>query len=299
MSIILEYLQKIFNNREIALISYLFIFILWTLTQKKIRKSIFGVIKALFAKQIFVSILCLLLYVIIIVYGLWYIDLWNSSLVKDTIYWTFGVGFILMMNSNKALQEKNYFKKFVQENIKLFVILEFILGLYVFGIVAEFILMPIVIFLSALLGFTEASEEHKPVKSLIMNIFGLIGVFYLAYSGFEIYKNFKDFASYDNLRGLIFPAIMTILFLPFAYFYVLYTHYETLFVRVGAFLKDNKTLSRYAKWRILLSVNFSLKKLKLITPGYLFGNCKTKEDIKHEIIIRLKGKYSATDFFTL
>lgn len=284
---VLDYLHKIFNNREIALISYLLIFILWTLTQKKIRKSIFGVVKALFAKQIFVSILCLLLYIIIIVCGLWHIDLWNSSLIKDTIYWTFGVGFILMMNSNKALQEENYFKKFIEENIKLFVILEFILGLYVFGIVTEFILMPIVIFLSVLLGFTETSEEHKPVKNFILNIFGLIGVFYLIYSGFELYQNFKDFATYDNLRALIFPAIMTISFLPFAYIYVLYTHYESLFVRVGFFLKDNKSLRRFAKWRILLSVNFNLKKLKRITPGYLFGDCKTKEDIKHEIIFRL------------
>jgi hypothetical protein len=257
------------------------------LTQKKIRKSIFGVLKALFAKQIFVSILCLLLYIIVIVYGLRHIDLWNSSLIKDTIYWTFGVGFILMMNSNKALQEENYFKKFIQENIKLFVILEFILGLYVFGIIAEFILMPIVIFLSVLLGFTEASEEHKQVKNFLQKIFGLIGVFYLIYSGFEIYQNFKDFATYDNLRALILPAIMTISFLPFAYIYVLYTHYESLFVRVGFFLKDNKSLRRFAKWRILLSVNFNLKKLKLITTGYLFGDCKTKEDIKHEIIFRL------------
>lgn len=284
---VLDYLHKTFNNREIALISYLIIFILWTLTQKKIRKSIFGVVKALFAKQIFVSILCLLLYILVIVYGLWYIDLWNSSLIKDTIYWTFGIGFIFMMNSNKALQEKYYFKKFVQENIKLFVILEFILGLYVFGIVAEFILMPIVFFLSALLGFTEANEEHKQIKNFLLNIFGLIGVFYLIYSGFEIYQNFNDFASYDNLRALTFPAIMTISFLPFAYIYVLYTHYESLFVRLGFFLKDDKSLRRFAKWRILLSVNFSLKKLKLITPGYLFGDCKTKEDIKREIIFRL------------
>lgn len=284
---ILDYLHKTFNNREIALISYLTIFILWTLTQTKIRKSILGVIKALFVKQIFVSILCLLLYIIVIVYGLSLLDLWNSILIKDTIYWTFGVGFILMMNSNKALQDENYFKKFIRENIKLFVILEFISGLYVFGIVAEFVLMPIVIFLSVLLGFTEANEEHKQINDFLLKIFVLIGVFYFIYSVFEIYQNFRNFATYSNFKALIFPVIMTISFLPFAYIYVLYTHYESLFVRIGFFLKDDKSLRRFAKRRILLSVNFNLKKLRLITPGYLFGNCKTKEDIKHEIIFRL------------
>ena len=79
-------------------------------------------------------------------------------------------------------------------------------------------------------------------------------------------------SNYDNLIALIFPALMTILFLPFAYIYVLYTHYYSLFVRIGIFLKDNKSLRRFAKWRVLWSVNFSLQKLKLITPGYLFGD---------------------------
>ena len=117
---------------------------------------------------------------------------WNSSLIKDTIYWTFGVGFILMMNSNKALQEEHYFKKFVIENIKLFLIIEFILGLYVFGIITEFILMPIVIFLSILLGYTEVYEEHKKVKNFLSKIFGVIGIFYVFYSVYEIYQNFKS-----------------------------------------------------------------------------------------------------------
>ncbi|WP_430971803.1 hypothetical protein [Sunxiuqinia rutila] len=290
---ILDFLNKTFNNREIALIFYLFLFILWNLTQKKIRESIFCVIGALFVKQIFISILCLLIYITIVVCGLSLLGLWNSSLIKDTIYWSFGVGFILMMDSNKALQEKHYFKKFLLENIKVFMIIEFILGLYVFGIITEFILMPIVIFLSISLAYTEVYEEHKQVRNFLLKIFGAIAIFYIIYSGFKIYQNFKDLANYDNLRALIFPAIMTILFLPFAYFYVLYSHYESLFIRVGFFLKDNKSLRRFAKWRILFSVNFSLKKLKLITPGYLFGGCETKEDVKHEIVKRLNKNPAA------
>lgn len=289
----LDFINKTFNNREIVLISYLLIFIIWALGQNKIRKSIFGVVKALFAKRIFISILCLLMYVTVIAYGLSLVYLWNISLLKDTIYWTFGVGFILMMNSDKALQEEQYFRKFVRENVKLFMILEFVLGLYVWGIITEFILTSIGIFLSILLGYTEVYVEHKKVKDFLLKIFGVIGLFYVFYSGYKVFQNFKDFENYDNFRALIFPAIMTIMFLPFAYFYVLYMHYERLFGRIDFFLKEEKTLCRFAKWRILLSVNFSMPKLKLITPGYLFGGCKTREDIKHEIIERLNKNPAA------
>ena len=105
---ILDYLNKTFNNREIALISYLVIFIIWTLTQKKIRQSIVSVIKAFMAWKILVSIFGLLLYVALIVFGLFKIGLWDKSLIKDAVYWTFGVGFIIMMNFDKALKEEHY-----------------------------------------------------------------------------------------------------------------------------------------------------------------------------------------------
>jgi len=65
----LDYLNKTFNNREIALISYLIIFILWTFTQKKIRKSFLPVIKSILAWKILTSIFALMLYVVLVVYG--------------------------------------------------------------------------------------------------------------------------------------------------------------------------------------------------------------------------------------
>ena len=48
-------------------------------------------------------------------------------------------------------------------------------------------------------------------------------------------------------------------------------------------LKDDKSLRRYAIRRILISVNFSFPRLKKITPGFLFSQCKNREDIKLEI----------------
>ncbi len=285
---ILDYLNKIFNNREIALISYLLIFIFWTLTQTKIRKSMTGVIKAFLAWKILVSIFILMLYVALIVYGLSKIRLWDTSMIKDTIYWTFGVGFIIMMNFDKALKDKDYFKNLVKENLKLLVIIEFIVGLYVFGLITEFIIMPFVILFSILLGYTEVYKEYKQVQNFLYAIFSILGIMYLLYSGYHIYLDFTNFASFVNFKTFIFPIIMSFLFLPFGYTFALLIHYESLFVRLGFSLKGNKNLRKYAKWRILISVNFSLLRLKRITPGFLFGGCLTKDDIIEEIRKKLK-----------
>lgn len=284
---ILDYLNKTFNNREIALISYLLIFILWTFTQKKIRKSFVPVIKAILAWKILASIFVLMLYVALVVYGLFKIEFWDKSLIKDTIYWTFGVGLVIMMSFDKALKEEHYFKNLVKENFKVLLIIEFIVGLYVFGIITEFILMPFVIIFSMLLGYTEVYKEHEQVRKIVNGLFGILGSFYLIYSVYHIYSGFSEFATTGNLKTFLFPIIMSILFLPFAYSYALLVHYESLFVRLGFFLKDKK-LRRFAKWRILLSVNFSILRLKRMTPGMLFNDCSTKNDIKEEIKNKLK-----------
>lgn len=279
---ILDYLNRTFNNREIALISYLIIFIIWTLTQKNIRQSIVSVIKAFMAWKILISIFVLLLYIALIAYGLFKIGLWDKSMIKDTVYWTFGVGFIIMMNFDKALKEEHYFKNLVKENFKVLIIIEFIVGLYVFGIITEFILIPFVILFSMLLGYTEVYKEHGQVRKFLNGIFGILGTIYLIYSGYHICSDFTGFATLGNLKTFLFPLIMFVLFLPFAYSFAIFAHYESLFVRLGFFLKDKK-LRRFAKWRIILSVNFSILRLKRMTPGMLFSDCSTREDIKNEI----------------
>ena len=189
----------------------------------------------------------------------------------------------------------HYFNNLVKENFKVLIIIEFIVGLYVFGIITEFILMPFVILFSILLGYTEVYKEHGQVRKFLNGIFGILGTVYLIYSGYHIYSDFTVFATAGNLKTFLFPIIMSVLFLPFAYSYALMAHYESLFVRLGFFLKDKK-LRRFAKWRILLSVNFSILRLKQMTPGMLFSDCSTKDDIKKEIKNKLNpvAKYVYT-----
>ena len=283
---ILDYLNRTFNNREVALISYLLIFIVWVLTQKKFRLTTVSVIKAFTAWRILVLIFALVLYIAIIVFGLFKIRLWDKYLIKDTVYWTFGVGLIILMNYDKAFKEEHYFKDLIKENFKVLLILEFIVGLYVFGIITEFILMPFVILFSVLLGYTEVYKKHEEVHKFINGIFVILGTVYIVYSGYHIYSDFTGFATAENLKTLLFPIIMFVLFLPFAYSFSLLVHYDSLFVRIDSFVKDSK-LRRFAKWRVIMSVNFSMIRLKQITPGLLFNGCSTKEDITNEIKCKL------------
>ncbi len=285
---ILDYINKTFNNREIALISYLILFVFWTLTQKKIRKSIGGLVKTLFAWKISLSILILIFYVLLIVYGLAKVEFWDKTLIKDTIYWTFGVAFIIMINFDKALKDEDYFKNIIKDNFKLVVVIQFLVGLYVFEPLTEFIMMPFLIFFSLLLAYTEVYKEYDKIRNVLEVLFGILGVIYILFSGYHIYLDFKKVASLGKLKAFTFPILMTILFVPFGYVYAMLIFYESLFVRLGFSLKDNRKLRRYAKRRIIIYVNLSMSKMRRITPGFLFGGCETKDDIKKELNKALK-----------
>lgn len=275
----IEILNETFNNREIALFFYMMIFIIWMLFTKDIRKSLVNLLKQFFVKEVLILTSCMLAYTYAILFFLSTIKLWDSSMTKEAIYWIFGVGIIILFNSNEVIKEESYFKKIIAEKFKLLIIIEFIVGLYLFGLLFELILMPIVILFSLLLGYTDVHKEHEEVRKFIDLFFGILGFTYLLYSGYNIYNDVTSFATYDNLRLFLFPIFMTFLFIPFAYFIALFIQYEVLFLKIKKSFKDDEIMYRYAKWRVLLSVNISFVKLRRFIPGHLFWGCKTKDDI--------------------
>ena len=129
----IEILNETFNNREIALFFYMMIFIIWMLTTKDLRKSLVLLLKQLFVKEILILTSLMLVYTYVILFFLSTIKLWDNSMTKEAIYWIFGVGFIILFNSNEVIKEESYFKKIIKEKFKLLIIIEFIVGLYVFG----------------------------------------------------------------------------------------------------------------------------------------------------------------------
>lgn len=288
----IEILNGTFNNREIALLFNMMIFIIWMLFTKGIRKSLVNLLKQFFVKEILILTSFMLAYTYAILYVLSTIKLWDNSMIKEALYWTFGVGIIILFNSNEVIKEESYFKKIITEKFKLLIIIEFIVGLYVFGLLFELILMPIVILFSLLLGYTDVHKEHEEARKFTDWFFGILGFTYLLYSGYNIYHDVTSLANYYNLKLFLFPIFMTFLFIPFAYFIALFIQYEVLFLRIKRSFKDDDIMYRYAKWRVLLSVNISFVKLRRFIPEHLFWGCKTKDDIKKIIDNKLDSSKS-------
>lgn len=274
----MKLIQEIFNNREIALIIWLSLAILFFLTKKDIRHSIGGIFKILFSSKILTSIISMLVYSSLIIYCLFELNLWGKSMLKDSIYWVFGVAFILLMNVNDTLKEERYFKKLLRDNFKLIILLEFISNLYSFGFIAELILVPILIIIFALAAYVETKNEDPRVKTFLNTLISIYGIVVIVYTIIEISKDYKSFISIENLRSFIFPLIMIVLFLPFLYFYSLFVLYESFFVRIKISSRDDEKYYKYAKRKLFKICFLNLRKLKKFSKELILWKIKSTDE---------------------
>jgi hypothetical protein len=278
----METFINILNNREKALIIWVLIGLVCILVNKNIRKSFLSLLKALFARKIVIALFVMVSYISLAVFATYKLHVWDISLLKDTIIWGLGTAFIMFMNYDKANTERKYFRKVLLDNVKLVVLLEFIINLYVFNFVVEFLLVPILFVVIGMLGVSGTKKEYKPVKNLLQIILAIYGIFLIIFALVHVVGDFKDFATIYNIKDFLLSPLLTVSFLPFVYFLVLYTTYESLFTRMDIFLRDqNKELIRFAKRQILRACLFNLKKLNRFSMNYTtqLMSIKNKSDI--------------------
>lgn len=201
-------------------------------------------------------------YISIVVLILFKVHFWNVELLKDTLIWTATAAFVVFININKVNNDENYIKEIVLENFKLTIIVEFISNIYVFSLLTEIILFPIVLFLIILLAVSKLEDKNQVVTKLINLILTLAGLILIAYVINKICFNFQDFPLIENLKEFILPVILTLCYIPFVYFLALFVIYQTFFIQINMAFRNKKLLSKYAKYEILKKCNINLSMLR-------------------------------------
>jgi len=249
------------NGREKAVIVWFLIFLFWALSQKNIRTSMLGVLKAFFQKKIITVFLAMFVYIFFIILLFSKLQIWNASLTKDTGFWILGSAFVLLMNVNNATQDDHHFKKILIDNLKLILVLEFIITLYSFDFWIEMLFVPVMFLIVAMGAVAEIKKEYLPVKKLIDYILSFIGIFLIIFAISKVIGDYQGFLTANNLRSFVLPPLMTLAYIPFLYIFALIMAYEMLFVRLDIFLKNDKKLAGFAKQKIFRLCFLNLGKL--------------------------------------
>jgi hypothetical protein len=241
---------QFFNNREKAVIIWSAVFFVWALSRKEVRILARNLLHILFCSKVTVIISAMLFYVSMLVLFYSQIHIWNALLIKETVFWLFGAGFVVLLNATKTYQESHFFRNLILDNLKVVVLLEFISNLYAFGLPVELVLVPMMVFIVGLQAVAESEPKYLLVKKVIDVLMAVIGLTLLVYVVYRVATDFSDLATLENLRGFLYPLLMTLGYLPFLYLFGLFLAYESLFTCISIFMKRNDRLANFTKRRI-------------------------------------------------
>ncbi|MDQ7815577.1 MAG: hypothetical protein RDU14_00965 [Melioribacteraceae bacterium] len=205
-----------------------------------------------------------LLYIYGIIYLFAYVKIWEASLIKDTIIWILFLALPMSMKAVDATKDDDFFKNLFMQNIKVILIIEFIINLYVFNLIIELLLVPFFVFIGALSGYIEVFKEHLTMKKVVEFILGMMGLIIISFFFYKMINDFSSFANWNNLRSFLITPLFSIAFIPIIYFYALFVIYENTFMRIKYFCKD-QSLITLAKWKILINCNIYLRKAKRLS----------------------------------
>ena len=269
--------NQIIDNREISILIWLGVFLIWSISKKEIRKSFISLIKWFFQKSIITLTLILVIYVSVFIYFFYYFNYWDFTNLSDTVIWFFGVAFVMLVNINHA-GEDGYFKKIIIENIKFVVFIEFVINLYVLDLWAELIFVPVLAVIGALWGYSSAFPKYKNAEKFLSCFISILGLGFLVFATYNIIVDFQGFVSTSNLKEYLLPIVFTILIFPVIYFMALYVSYGLLFVRIN-FIVKNPSLAKFTKWRTVFSFQLNLKSLKKWSTKIHTFNFERKDDV--------------------
>jgi hypothetical protein len=289
-------MEKVFDSlstRELAIAIWIIIALIACFFNKNIRQSIFGIFKALLAWKILVSLFIFFAYTTFCVFILYKISLWDITMLKDTVIWTLGFGFVALVNTNK-INDSRYFKNVFFDAIKWTIAIEFIVNFFTFNLTKELILVPIIVLAAMMQAVASFDPKHKQVENLMKNFLLLFSAFIFLFSLYKTIQQHSDLFTFDNFKSFLLPVYLTITFLPFMYFYNLLVKYEELWVRLKFIIRNKKDRKRI-KHRILFIANINIDKLASISKN-IAKPVNVYHDLSNKMIIQIsKGEYIGND----
>lgn len=253
--------MDLFNNREIALGFWSLALLFFGFSLKNLRESMFGVLRASLGAKIVTPVLLMAVYMSCVVFAFYYLNVWEFSLLKSTILWFCFSAVVLSWKYTGSKPEQRQFKKAIIDNLKVVIIIEFVVNAYVFSLWFELSMIPLMAAIGCVSVVAERQEKYAAVASLINWMMMVVGGLLLAHAVVNVMSDISNFWSLDTLREFLLPLGLTTMFLPFVYLFMLYAAYEELFVGIRMGNEKSTRLVWYTKKEVMKRCRFDIAKV--------------------------------------
>ena len=222
------------------------------------------------------------LYIVLIIFLLSKIGLWDTSQLKTTILWALTTAGVSFSRVTSASDDQEFFRNSLKDIFKITLAIEFVVAFYPFSLIAELLFLPFMAFVGFMVAFARGKDEHQAVERFFNGVLVCAGLLIMGYSGYRLIYDPQDFFTLSTLKDFYLPPLLSFLFLPYVFFLVMYIAYEKAFFLVDIHVK-NKSLRNVTKRHALIGFVSDRELLRRWSQTLVTNPIKEKTDVAPSI----------------
>lgn len=275
---------SVFSSRELAFMTWSVIILIWICFSQKLRHCLREILKAFFAIKLQILFVGGYIYLGLILLLIWRHIHWDNVLIKDCIIFTLITSIVMI---GGAIEQKRV-RNNIFDTIKATTIIAFYINTFTFSFIIEFVLLPVVVFLSMTAAYAKSSinPEENRVGCLLESFINFVYLGIIIYGGINIYQNPSIIIQEQSVYSLILPFILTVCFTPYLFVVKLYSAYEYFLIRLKA-STANLARKHYRVRRnmIIKTCGFNLNKLEYVSKHLKIFMYKDDEEFNRALNI--------------
>lgn len=226
------------NDRELALLAWAAIAIVFMIINAGTRDALGGLIKAFMHRYILATLALVTLYTWFWVWLLARTDLWEWSNLKTTMVWLMSFAFVTALSTSRIKNEQLFYRKTVRDTLSATTAVVFIAEFHSFPFLVEFLLAAVIFLFSGVAVVARQKPETMSVAHLADWVLALIGLAYLTNGMVGAVEKFREFAAFDTARDFAIPVVLSLVFLPFVYVLLRYMSIERIITSMQFAMRD-------------------------------------------------------------
>jgi hypothetical protein len=269
------------TSRETATTFWAIVFLVFVSFNRDVRKSFPQLFRFALNWKVFVPFACLVVYLSIVIWELKKIGIWTPNLLKDTTVWFAFSGIALSFSFLTKDFRGSVIKKLLVNNVKVIVLLEFIIGEYTFSLPVELVLVPIIGIIAALDVIAKTDKKNPSVAKVIEGIQSFFGFLIISFAIIHGVGDYRSLATFDSIRKVVLVPVLSLSLTPYIYLLLLWTSYENLFVYLRMNTIKDAGVRWYAKRALINYLRVNPQRIRKFTRSHAYKlvNIQTKADV--------------------
>lgn len=279
-------MAEFLSNRELAMIIWGVIFLIFVCRTKSVRQSMLNVLKAFFVKKILLVIGIVIFYISGCCFILNTLNLWNPELLKDSLLYTVTasvyVGKVVNFNLSKV---SNGFKDIIVENISITVFVTAVFNFYSLPFWLEILFIPTITIAAVMIAFIDKrkQEDDEKVKGCLKRLIFYINYGLVVYFVLKTLNNPAELINANTLKQILLPTLLTAMYLPALYLIAIYSVYEQSFVVLKCMSRGDSREYKFRRNTLMRFCKLNLSKLIYVKTNWRPALPNTDEEFVKEI----------------